>query len=52
MRFQVDSEQWNDQAPLGPERQDDPEDARVIEAPYKIIASMENVGLGPCLWWD
>ena len=53
MRFRVDSEQWNDQAPLGPEKQDDnQESVRVIEAPYKIVASMEETGLGPCLWWD
>ncbi|THV53693.1 hypothetical protein BGAL_0044g00180 [Botrytis galanthina] len=52
VRFRVDSEQWNDQAPLGPEKQDDSEESRVIEAPYKIVASMEEVGLGPCLWWD
>ncbi|KAK6609300.1 DNA-directed RNA polymerase III subunit rpc8 [Botrytis cinerea] len=52
VRFRIDSEQWNDQAPLGPEKQDDSEESRVIEAPYKIVASMEEVGLGPCLWWD
>ncbi|PQE07074.1 dna-directed RNA polymerase iii subunit rpc8 protein [Rutstroemia sp. NJR-2017a BBW] len=49
VRFRVDSEEWVDQAPIGPVKPDNPVKK---EAPYRIIASMEEVGLGPCLWWD
>lgn len=21
-------------------------------SPYQLIATMEDAGLGPCLWWD
>jgi DNA-directed RNA polymerase III subunit RPC8 len=48
VRFRVESEEWNDQQPIGPNNKID----ETRQSPYKIIASMEDPGLGPCLWWD
>ncbi|KAL3417562.1 DNA-directed RNA polymerase III subunit rpc8 [Phlyctema vagabunda] len=49
VRFRVESEEWFDQAPVGPAGDDDEESKK---SPYRIIATMEDPGLGPCLWWD
>jgi hypothetical protein len=35
--------------PLGPVDRDQGAEKR---SPYKILASMADSGLGPCLWWD
>jgi DNA-directed RNA polymerase III subunit RPC8 len=54
VRIRVEEETWHDQAPTkatgGENEQDDGEKDK--HAPYGIIASMEESGLGPCLWWD
>ncbi|KAH8593688.1 RNA polymerase III subunit Rpc25 [Bisporella sp. PMI_857] len=49
VRFRVEQEQWHDQTPKGPADQENNDQP---QSPYKIIASMEDAGLGPCLWWD
>jgi len=49
VRFRIEEEHWHDQTPLGPGGKE--VDVR-RESPYKITASMEDPGLGPCLWWD
>ncbi|KAI9746116.1 MAG: DNA-directed RNA polymerase III subunit rpc25 [Claussenomyces sp. TS43310] len=49
VRFRVEAEEWVDQSPLGPS---DKEEGIERESPYRIIASMAESGLGPCLWWD
>jgi DNA-directed RNA polymerase III subunit RPC8 len=49
VRFRIESETWVDQSPLGPgEKEEGIERA----SPYAIEASMVDIGLGPCLWWD
>ena len=49
VRFRIESENWVDQAPMGPtEKEEGVEKA----SPYTIEASMADAGLGPCLWWD
>ncbi|KAG9237125.1 RNA polymerase III subunit Rpc25-domain-containing protein [Amylocarpus encephaloides] len=53
VRFRVEEERWHDQAPTkatGGENDQDVEERKV--SPYGIIASMEDSGMGPCLWWD
>ena len=54
VRIRVEEETWHDQAPTkatgGENGEDDSEKGK--HAPYGIIASMEESGLGPCLWWD
>jgi DNA-directed RNA polymerase III subunit RPC8 len=49
VRFRIEEEEWYDQAPIGPKK-----DGVVQErkSPYKLVASMEDSGMGPCLWWD
>ncbi|KUJ11108.1 RNA polymerase III subunit Rpc25 [Mollisia scopiformis] len=50
VRFRIEDEVWHDQIPIGPR---DKEDAGVVKSsPYQLIATMEDAGLGPCLWWD
>lgn len=49
VRFRIEAEHWFDQAPLGPTEKDED---NVKKSPYTIEASMEDPGLGPCLWWD
>ncbi|RDW60183.1 hypothetical protein BP5796_11789 [Coleophoma crateriformis] len=49
VRFRIESEHWFDQAPVGP---GDANDDSERTSPYKITATMDDPGLGPCLWWD
>jgi len=51
VRFKITEEVWTDQTPIGPNTQKDDE---VVEraSPYSLKASMQDAGLGPCLWWD
>ncbi len=50
VRFRIEDEIWHDQIPVGPR---DKEDAGAVKSsPYQLIATMEDAGLGPCLWWD
>ena len=51
MRFRIEEEIWTDQSPIGPR---DKEDAGGVakQSPYVLIGTMEDAGLGPCLWWD
>ncbi|CAG8971070.1 hypothetical protein HYALB_00009670 [Hymenoscyphus albidus] len=49
VRFRVVNEVWTDQAPT--KATGDGEEI-VKKSPYGIIASMEDSGMGPCLWWD
>lgn len=51
MRFRIEEEHWFDQSPIGPSATD-PAAAEVAKSPYTLVASMEDPGLGPCLWWD
>jgi DNA-directed RNA polymerase III subunit RPC8 len=50
VRFRVEEEKWFDQQPTRPES--DEAEGPGKTSPYKIEASMEDPGLGPCLWWD
>jgi len=44
---------WNDQSPIGPrEKEEIAGGASTKQSPYVLIGSMEEAGLGPCLWWD
>ncbi|KAG9245966.1 RNA polymerase III subunit Rpc25-domain-containing protein [Calycina marina] len=54
VRFRVDEEDWHDQTPISAQPPSNEDDFAVKEkdVPYKIIATMEDAGLGPCLWWD
>jgi DNA-directed RNA polymerase III subunit RPC8 len=55
VRIRVEEETWHDQAPTkatGGENEQDMEVENNKQAPYGITASMEESGLGPCLWWD
>ena len=54
VRFRVEEEEWHDQTPLGPADRANEENGVVVvkQNPYGIIASMEDAGLGPCMWWD
>ena len=49
VRFRVEEEEWNDAAPVGPKREGVEVERK---SPYKLVASMEEPGMGPCLWWD
>lgn len=48
VRFCIESEEWHDQTPVGPNQKDEEGN----KPPYTITATMEEAGLGPCLWWD
>lgn len=55
VRFRIEEEVWTDQTPVGPrEKEGDGEGGEVKEkkSPYVLYGSMEDPGLGPCLWWD
>jgi DNA-directed RNA polymerase III subunit RPC8 len=49
VRFRVEEEHWFDHTPLGPQADDAHAPQR---PPYSLVGSMEDPGLGPCLWWD
>ncbi|KAK2740411.1 DNA-directed RNA polymerase III subunit rpc25 [Myotisia sp. PD_48] len=51
VRFRVESEEWHDQVPNAPERQDGsaPVDRK---PPYSITGSMLVGGLGQIVWWE
>ncbi|KAJ5038829.1 uncharacterized protein L3040_006508 [Drepanopeziza brunnea f. sp. 'multigermtubi'] len=50
VRVRIEDEIWTDQSPVGPREKE--EGASVKTHPYVLIGSMEDAGLGPCLWWD
>ena len=50
VRFRIEEERWHDQTPVGPIEKED--GSAVKQSPYTLIATMEDAGLGPCLWWD
>ncbi|RKF56968.1 DNA-directed RNA polymerase III subunit rpc8 [Golovinomyces cichoracearum] len=50
VRVRIESEIWTDQTPVGPK---DKEDTNVVvTSPYALQGSMQEAGLGPCIWWD
>ncbi|KAF2085684.1 DNA-directed RNA polymerase III 25 kd polypeptide [Saccharata proteae CBS 121410] len=49
VRFRVEAEFWHDQSPQAPQTEDTQTERT---SPYKIIASMQQAGLGPTLWWE
>ena len=51
VRFRIEEEVWHDQAPTKATGGEG-EEAPPKKSPYGIIASMEDSGMGPCLWWD
>lgn len=52
VRFRVEEEHWFDQTPAGPSAAAPDPAAQPAKSPYTLLASMEDSGLGPCLWWD
>lgn len=52
VRFRVEEEHWHDQIPERQEAPDVEQSPMEPQSPYKIVATMEDAGLGPCLWWD
>ncbi|PNS18556.1 DNA-directed RNA polymerase [Sphaceloma murrayae] len=58
VRFRVEAEQWTDLEPKRAPTQLQPGQTEVKEedvpdpSPYTIIASMQQSGLGPILWWS
>jgi len=52
VRFRVEEEHWHDQTPETPPIEEGKEQELEPQSPYKIVATMEDAGLGPCLWWD
>ena len=59
VRFRIEAEHWHDQTPIGPTVKEEEFGGFGIgggdvgkKSPYTITASMEDPGLGPCLWWD
>ncbi|TVY62804.1 DNA-directed RNA polymerase III subunit RPC8, partial [Lachnellula suecica] len=53
VRFRVEEEEWVDQAPVGPRQKDGGrEEGEGRRSPYRLVASMDEPGMGPCLWWD
>lgn len=50
VRFRITEEIWTDQTPVGPSEKE--EDGGRKQSPYVLRATMEDAGLGPCLWWD
>jgi len=51
VRFRIEEEVWTDQTPMGPREKE--ENAGVLKkSPYILYGTMEDAGLGPCLWWD
>ncbi|KAF2452707.1 DNA-directed rna polymerase III 25 kd polypeptide [Lineolata rhizophorae] len=49
VRFRVEAEVWHDQSPQAPMADDASDEER--KTPYSIIASMQQGGLGPTMWW-
>jgi DNA-directed RNA polymerase III subunit RPC8 len=39
-------------SPLGPSEREGEGERGVVAAPYVLRGTMEDAGLGPCLWWD
>ena len=37
---------------MGPSEKEESGGERVKVSPYVLKATMEDAGLGPCLWWD
>jgi DNA-directed RNA polymerase III subunit RPC8 len=54
VRVRVETEEWVDQAPEGPEELalDEEERKRRRRSPWSIQCSMMEDGLGPIQWWD
>jgi DNA-directed RNA polymerase III subunit RPC8 len=54
VRFRVEDEIWTDQSPMGPSEKEESAGGleRVKVSPYVLKGTMEDAGLGPCLWWD
>lgn len=56
--MRIEQEIWEDQAPEGPEASLQDSDATNEEArrkqksPYKLVASMQQAGLGLLTWWE
>ncbi len=50
VRFRIEDEIWTDQSPVGPREKEDP--GAIKQSPYVLLGTMEDAGLGPCLWWD
>ncbi|KUL85666.1 hypothetical protein ZTR_08883 [Talaromyces verruculosus] len=50
VRFRVESEEWHDQRPTGPDRAE-AQTAAENKPPYSIRASMMMEGLGLIAWW-
>ncbi|KAJ6145258.1 hypothetical protein N7470_009153 [Penicillium chermesinum] len=48
VRFRIETEEWHDQIPTGPEGENTNTDRK---PPYSIIGSMQMGGLGPITWW-
>jgi len=51
VRFRVEEEVWTDQTPKGPREKEELEGG-LKSSPYSLKGTMEDAGLGPCLWWD
>jgi DNA-directed RNA polymerase III subunit RPC8 len=56
VRFRVESEVWHDHTPQRPElvaaTAVNGDGAPEKPAPYTLIGSIAQAGLGPILWWD
>ncbi|KAF2228930.1 putative DNA-directed RNA polymerase III [Viridothelium virens] len=52
VRFRVEREVWNNQTLSGPPPRSSSTQREERRAPYIIIASMTEDGLGPIRWWD
>ena len=51
MRFRVEGEEWCDLSAKAPGLMDGADGVVERKAPYKIIGSMAQPGLGNVLWW-
>ena len=51
VRFRIEEEIWTDQSPMGPSEKEE-NGGLTKQSPYVLKATMEDAGLGPCLWWD
>ncbi|CAL3966329.1 hypothetical protein PZA11_003016 [Diplocarpon coronariae] len=52
VRVRIEEEIWTDQSPIGPREKALEGGEAVKSHPYVLVGSMEDAGLGPCLWWD
>lgn len=50
VRLRIEQEIWTDQTPIGPKDEENSKSVR--SSPYVLHGSMQEAGLGPCLWWD